>query len=77
MATLNGKQIQAEARKILEVSPAGIQWSKLLQAISDSSPETSKNTIQGNLHKLLTEASDLKKISKGLYALYRTRLSGQ
>ncbi|MHB0734247.1 MAG: hypothetical protein DI601_06410 [Azospirillum brasilense] len=77
MATLSGKQIQAEARKILDGSPNGIQWSKLLQAISATSPATPKNTIQGNLHKLLTGASDIQKISKGVYALSKSQVANQ
>ena len=69
MSGLTGKQIQDEARKILEGAPQGIKWSKLLQAISVSSPATSKNTIQGNLHKMLKGAADITKLAKGFYVL--------
>ncbi len=77
MSQLNGKQIQATAREILEASPAGVQWSKLLQSIANSSPKTPKNTIHGNIHKLLTTATDIKKISRGVYALEKYWTAGQ
>lgn len=69
MAVLTGPQIKAAARQILESYSSGIQWSKLLQAISLKSPETSKNTIQVNVHALLNSADDIVKISRGFYIL--------
>ncbi|MCU0987970.1 MAG: hypothetical protein MUC89_24150, partial [Acetobacteraceae bacterium] len=69
MTTPIGKQIQDEARKHLTQQVSGVRWSNLLAVVGQNFPHVPKNTIQGSLHKLLTTASDIKKVTRGVYAI--------
>ena len=67
---LSGKQIQAEARRVLRDNPEGIRWMDLLRAVRQASPETPPNTIHGATHALLIGHPDeIMKIERGYYRL--------
>jgi hypothetical protein len=68
MAKLNIKEIQQLAKSIVLNKPGGIRYSTLMDAISQQSPETPKNTISGavwNLHSLFP--SEISKPTRGLF----------
>lgn len=73
MTTLTGHQIKATARKILHDHPTGIQWTKLLLQIQQTSPSTSINTIQGSVHSLIKNSKNIVKISRGFYTIDATQ----
>ena len=69
MARLSGKQIQAEARAVLNAHPEGLRWAEVLKAIGGAHPETPANTIRGATHQLFHGGDGIVKIARGTYQL--------
>lgn len=69
MAKLTGKQIQDLAKSIIVSHPGGIRYSALIEQVSQQSPETPVNTINGNVWDLdKTFPNEIAKPSRGLFA---------
>jgi len=68
MAKLTVQKIRDLARNIIAEHPGGIRYSELVEAISQQSPETSKNTIHGSVWNLDSIfPSEITKPSRGLF----------
>lgn len=73
MAKLNIQKIRDLAREIIATNPGGIRYSALIETISQQSPETPKNTINGavwNLDSIFP--SEITKPSRGLFTSVQT-----
>lgn len=66
---LNRRQIQAEARMILEAETGGVRWGELLKRIYSNDPETPPNSIHGALQNLFALSDDIVKVARGTYQL--------
>jgi hypothetical protein len=69
MAKLNRKQIQDRAHELLEQSPNGLRWGRILNEIHLSEPETPPNSIHGAIQNLFTSSEEIVKVARGTYRL--------
>jgi hypothetical protein len=69
MTKFNRQQIGEAARTVLEKHPGGIQWAELLREVEAMTPETPHNSVNGGIHALLTNATDIVKVARGTYQL--------
>ncbi len=68
MAKLTVQQIRSLAKSIIAEKPGGIRYGALIQAISQQTPETPKNTIHGSVWNLdALFPNEIAKPSRGLF----------
>jgi hypothetical protein len=68
VAKLNRQEIRKRAIEIVARNPGGIRYSALVEAISNESPETPRNTIHGSVWNLAeTCPTEITKPSRGLF----------
>lgn len=66
---LNRQEIQTKIYEVLKAESGGIRWSELLNRIHASYPDTPQNSIQGALHNLIVNSTDIVKVARGTYRL--------
>ncbi|MFC9892691.1 hypothetical protein ACFVMC_03270 [Nocardia sp. NPDC127579] len=72
-ATITGR-INAEALRLLEENPAGLQWSELNARLAEADPSWHPKTINGCVWKLVETFPDqVHKPAKGLFQLLKYR----
>lgn len=69
MTKFNRRQIQKAALKYLSTKPEGARWTDILRHIHDESPETPQNSIQGGVHNLISNSTEIERIGRGVYRL--------
>jgi len=68
MAKLSVQQVRNLAKSIIAERPGGIRYSALVQAVSQQTPETPKNTIHGSVWNLdAVFPNEIAKPSRGLF----------
>jgi len=72
---LNGRQVKAIAKKIIENHPDGIKWSVWVDNIRQHGTDTPYGTITGNLRNFTRNASNIENPLRGLYKLKSTDAS--
>ena len=78
MAKLTSKQIRDLALEHIKKTPGGLRYSEIVKLVSDFSPETSPNTINGSIWNLDTLfPTQIGKPSRGLFAYIRTEAEPQ
>lgn len=69
MAKFNRKQIQKAAVEFLKTKESGTRWTDILRFVQEQTPETPPNSIQGAVHNLISNSSDIEKVGRGVYRL--------